>query len=165
MTSAFASVAVTCGKVIFWDIDGTLAPYRFNGHVADPDGTENGMSLSEIERGIFLTRAPSAFMQKVVKTSRARMHVVMGHCRADKEESDKRIWIARHFPMMKHVLLTKEDMPKYLSILNFCAQNGIDVKDAVYVDDVIPFLRAAERHGICSYHVSSFLDWDARETK
>lgn len=26
-------------KYVFWDIDGTLAPYRFNGHTADPDGT------------------------------------------------------------------------------------------------------------------------------
>ena len=23
----------------FWDIDGTLADYRFNGHVADPEET------------------------------------------------------------------------------------------------------------------------------
>lgn len=35
-------------KYIFWDIDGTLAPYRFNDHVADPDRTNNGMSLEEI---------------------------------------------------------------------------------------------------------------------
>ncbi len=26
-------------KYVFWDIDGTLAAYRFNGHLADPDGT------------------------------------------------------------------------------------------------------------------------------
>lgn len=38
-------------KYVFWDIDGTLAPYRFNNHVADPDGTNNGMSLEEIEDG------------------------------------------------------------------------------------------------------------------
>ena len=44
------------GKYVFWDIDGTLAAYRFNGHVADPTGTDNGMSLKEIEEGIFLTR-------------------------------------------------------------------------------------------------------------
>ena len=40
-------------KYIFWDIDGTLAPYRFNDHVADLDGTCNGMSLHEIEEHIF----------------------------------------------------------------------------------------------------------------
>ena len=27
-------------KYVFWDIDGTLAAYRFNGHVADPNGTD-----------------------------------------------------------------------------------------------------------------------------
>lgn len=43
-------------KYVFWDIDGTLAPYRFNNHVADPNGTNNGMSLKEIEDGVFLTR-------------------------------------------------------------------------------------------------------------
>ena len=36
-------------KYVFCDIDGTLAPYRFNDHVSDPDGTDNGMSLREIE--------------------------------------------------------------------------------------------------------------------
>ena len=41
-------------KYVFWDIDGTLAPYRFNNHVADPNGTNNGMSLKEIEDGVFL---------------------------------------------------------------------------------------------------------------
>lgn len=30
----------------------------------------------------------------------------------------------------------------------------------MYVDDVIPFLREAERKGIKPYHISSFLDWD-----
>ena len=29
-----------------------------------------------------------------------------------------------------------------------------------YVDDVLAFLREAERKGIKSYHISSFLDWD-----
>lgn len=28
-------------KYVFWDIDGTLAAYRFNGHVADPEGTDS----------------------------------------------------------------------------------------------------------------------------
>lgn len=28
-------------KYVFWDIDGTLAPYRFNDHVSDPEGTND----------------------------------------------------------------------------------------------------------------------------
>lgn len=46
-------------KYVFWDIDGTLASYRFNDHVLDPEGTNNGMSLKEISEHIFLTRKPS----------------------------------------------------------------------------------------------------------
>lgn len=53
-------------KYVFWDIDGTLAPYRFNDHVSDPEGTNNGMSLKEISEHIFLTRKPSQHMMKVV---------------------------------------------------------------------------------------------------
>ena len=52
---------------MFWDIDGTLAPYRFNGHILDPNGTNNGMSLKEIEDGIFLDRKPSKHMQNTKK--------------------------------------------------------------------------------------------------
>ena len=53
-------------KYVFWDIDGTLAPYRFNDHVSDPEGTNNGMSLKEISEHIFLTRKPSQHMMKIV---------------------------------------------------------------------------------------------------
>ena len=59
MINGSAPVEDLRNKYVFWDIDGTLAPYRFNGHVADPDGTNNGMSLKEIEEGVFLLRAPS----------------------------------------------------------------------------------------------------------
>lgn len=34
------------------------------------------------------------------------------------------------------------------------------MKDVVYVDDVLRFLREAERKEIKSYHISSFLDWE-----
>ena len=37
--------SITKGKIIFWDIDGVLASYRFNNHVGVDDGTHNGMSL------------------------------------------------------------------------------------------------------------------------
>lgn len=55
-------------KIVFWDIDGTLASYRFNGHVSSSDGSDNGKSLDEINEGIFLKRVPSRFMQNVLKS-------------------------------------------------------------------------------------------------
>lgn len=149
-------------KYVFWDIDGTLAPYRFNDHVADPDGTNNGMSLKEIGEHIFLTRKPSQRMVNVVYSCGARRNLIMGHCQVQQEMDDKQIWLDEHFPIIKREdrILTFENIPKADSIIEYCVGHGIDLKDVVYVDDVVTFLREAERKGIKSYHISSFLDWD-----
>jgi hypothetical protein len=149
-------------KYVFWDIDGTLAPYRFNDHVSDPEGTNNGMSLKEISEHIFLTRKPSQHMMKVVYSCGARRNFIMGHCQVQQEMDDKQLWLDKHFPIIKRQdrLLTFENISKADSIIEYCAGHRIDLKDAVYVDNVLVFLREAERKGIKSYHISSFLDWD-----
>lgn len=150
------------GKYVFWDIDGTLAPYRFNDHVADPDGTNNGMSLKEINEHIFLTREPSAQMCYIVYNCGAKKNIIMGHCQVQQEMDDKQLWLDKYLPIFKKSdrILTFENISKAESILNYCNIHNIDLQDVVYVDDVIPFLREAERKGIRSYHISSFLDWD-----
>lgn len=149
-------------KYVFWDIDGTLAPYRFNDHVSDPEGTNNGMSLKEISEHIFLTRKPSQHMMKVVYSCGARRNFIMGHCQVQQEMDDKQLWLDKHFPIIKRQdrILTFENISKADSIVEYCAGHRIDLKDVVYVDDVLAFLREAERKGIKSYHISSFLDWD-----
>lgn len=147
-------------KYVFWDIDGTLAPYRFNGHTADPDGTNNGMSLEEIEDGVFLSRIPSRHMQHVVTTCEAKQHIIMGHCQVEKEMQDKQVWLNKYYPMIKERLLVYEDQSKADTILQYCKEHEILLADVVFVDDVIPFLREAERKGIKSFHISSFLDWE-----
>ncbi len=42
---AMLTKSETKNKYMFWDIDGTLAPYRFNGHLCDPDGSKYGLSF------------------------------------------------------------------------------------------------------------------------
>lgn len=88
------------GKYVFWDIDGTLAPYRFNDHVSDPDGTNNGMSLKEISEHIFLTRKPSQHMIKVVYSCGSRRNFIMGHCQVQQEMDDKQLWLDKHFQLL-----------------------------------------------------------------
>lgn len=149
-------------KYVFWDIDGTLAPYRFNDHVSDPDGTNNGMSLKEIDERIFLTRKPFQHMMKVVYSCGARRNFIMCHCQVQQEMDDKQLWLDKHFPIIRRQdrIFTFENISKADSIVEYCAGHRIDLKDVVYVDDVLAFLREAERKGIKSYHISSFLDWD-----
>lgn len=150
-------------KYIFWDIDGTLAPYRFNDHVADPEGTNNGMSLKEIDEHVFLHRAPSKHMQNVLNMCEAKQHIIMGHCQVKREMEDKQIWLDKHFPIIRERLLVYEDQPKADTILQYCKKHNINLNDVVYVDDVIPFLREAEQKRIRSFHISSFLDWEYQE--
>lgn len=76
------------------------------------------------------------------------------------EMRDKEIWLDKYYPVIKDRLLVYEDKSKADTILQYCKEHGINVNDIVYVDDVIPFLREAERKGIKSFHISSFLDWD-----
>lgn len=147
-------------KYIFWDIDGTLAEYRFNGHVSDPEGTDNGMSLKEIEDGFFLKRKPSYHMQMVLSTCGAKQNIVMGHCQVQKEMDDKQLWLDKYYPSITERLLVSEDKSKADTILQYCKDHDISLQDVVFVDDTIPFLREAERKGIKSFHISSFLDWD-----
>lgn len=150
----------TQNKYIFWDIDGVLAPYRFNDHVADPEGTNNGMSISEIENGCFLYRRPLKRMQNVIKNCGSKQNIIMGHCQIQKEKDDKEIWLNKYYPSITQRLLVFEDVPKYKAIINYCNANSIPLKDVIFVDDTLTILREAERNGIKCYHISSFIDWE-----
>jgi len=155
-----ATMADTRDKVVFWDVDGTLSPYRYNDHVHDPEGSNNAMSLAEIEEGIFLYKAPSKHMQHVVESCGARAQVILGHCHAKKEILDKQQWVATYFPQMKDVLLVADEISKADMIIKYCTEHDVPIEDAVFVDDTHRLLWEAEDKGIRAFHVSSFLDWD-----
>lgn len=152
--------SITKGKIIFWDIDGVLASYRFNNHVGVDDGTHNGMSKEEVDNGCFLYRKPSKHMQKVLNTSGAKKNIIMGHCGYYQEILDKKKWLKEYYPMIDDIILTYQDIPKYKSIIDYCSKNQILLKDILFVDDTVPYLQMAERQGISSWHISSFLDWE-----
>lgn len=151
---------ITKGKYIFWDIDGVLAPYRFNNHVGVNDGTGNGQSKEEVDEGCFLYRKPSEHMRKVMSSCGAKKNIIMGHCAYPKEKKDKLIWLKKYYPLISDVILTAQSIPKYISISEYCKEKGISLKNVIFVDDVMGFLQQAEVNGITSYHISSFLDWE-----
>ena len=150
----------TRNKYIFWDIDGTLAPYRFNNHVSDPNGTENGMSEQEIENGIFFERKPSRHMQHVLETCMSKKNIIVGHCFNQKEINDKEKWLDKYYSDIKERIWVPMNNSKVDYILKYCNENSILLSDIIFVDDVIKFLREAEHNKIESWHISSFLDWD-----
>lgn len=148
-------------KYVFFDIDGTLAAYRFNNHVGEPVVTDNGMNISDLSDGIFLKREPSKFMQKVVLDIKdvAREIICLSYCVSDRERVDKNLWLDKYYPMIKRRFLIDLDKNKAETILKYCSDNNILLDDVVFIDDVLDYLREAERLGIKSYHISSFLDY------
>ncbi len=159
--TAKATPEITKDKYIFWDIDGTLAPYRFNGHLADPEGTSNGMSINEIYNGVFKDRHPSKHMMRVLNTCHSKENLILGHYQIDTEKLDKERWITKYFPKIKwgSKLLIPETESKADKIISYCTEHDISLDDVIFVDDTLPILQEAERKGITSYHISSFLDW------
>ena len=70
---------------------------------------------------------------------------------------DKEVWIDKHYPMIKERLLVFEDKSKTNTILDYCNRYNIDLKDAVFVDDIIPFLRETERQVLDHFTLAAFL--------
>lgn len=81
------------GKTVFWDIDGTLAPYRFNGHVHSKDRPDHGMSDLEMKNHVFLSRLPSKHMQRIMWEVPAKQHVICGQYTSEVEYEDKQVWL------------------------------------------------------------------------
>lgn len=59
--------------------------------------------------------------------------------------------------MIKERLLVFEDKSKTNTILDYCNRYNIDLKDAVFVDDIIPFLRETERKVLDHFTLAAFL--------
>ena len=152
-------------KIVFWDIDGTLAAYRFNGYMTHGP-TEQ--FLHDIEDGVFLNRPPSKHIQRIINEINST-NIVLGHCVNDKEISDKRIWLQKHFPKIKHYIFldlykkgSKEFTSKADEILKYCKSNNIDKKNCIFIDDSISLLVDAQNKGIESWHISSLFDYFER---
>ena len=158
------------GKVAFFDIDGVLAPFRFNGHVRHYD-PPMGVNAEELESGIFLKREPCKHMQDIVNSINTRRNIVVtGYIeerdgiKSDRERHDKRLWIAQHYPEVSDIIFVKYGDNKADYILNYCRGRGIDLKNTIFVGDEIHYLAEAEHWGIPSWHTSSLMDFFKEES-
>ena len=149
-------------KYVFFDIDGTLAAYRFKDYVGESIVTNNGMNIQDLNDGIFFKRGPSKFMQKVVLDIKdvVREIICLSYCTSDRERIDNNLWLDKCYPMIKNRFIIDFDTDdKIETILKYCSDNNILLDKVVFVDDVLKDLRKAEKLGIKSYHISSFLDY------
>lgn len=106
-----------------------------------------------------MNRKPSRVMQNIIKNTNISKNIIMGHCINEKEICDKQKWLDIYFPMIEDRILVYENFSKADCIIEYCQKNGIDLKNVIFVDDIIKYLREAESKGIESWHISSFLDF------
>ena len=143
-------------KTIFWDIDGTLAPYRFNGYLTC------GVTpkfLNDISNGVFLNRPPSKIMQRILAEIEPNKNIIIGHYVNGRETNDKKKWVKKYFPQITETIFVPLPESKADIILNYCQIKEIDLKDCLFIDDSIGILYDAQEKGIPAWHISSLMDY------
>ena len=80
-------------KYYYIDLDGTLAEYRFNGHVSAKDGTTNGQTMEEIRNHIFLKSRPLKSVIKTLKRVKKEGIWICGALISPVELQDKMKWL------------------------------------------------------------------------
>lgn len=156
-------------KVAFFDIDGVLAPFRFNGHITHLE-TSMGVNAKELESGVFKNRLPSRHVQSIVKEIKTRKNVVItGYIeerdgiKSTKERDDKEFWIRANYPEISDIIFVRFGEQKAQYIVEYCNEHNINIADAIFIDDELYYLKEAERLGISSWHTSSLMDFYKEE--
>lgn len=149
-------------KYVFFDVDGTLAEYRFNNMIYSSKRPElGGQTLEELLfSDIFRKSRPLKNMQKLIGNLDTNKIFILGTIVTNKEAEQKYIWLAENYPNIKreNIFFISSTMLKPEVIIEYCKHYNIDLKEACFVDDRLDVLRKAEELGITSYHPSSFVD-------
>ena len=160
ITNGTATKDNLAGKIIFWDIDGTLAPYRINGHVfGKEDYMMHAASDEEIAAHAYLLRDPSRKMQKIVAMLDNEQYVLSA-VHHPIERADKKIWTAKNFPEIKDAFFCDSKENKVDRLITIAEELELKREDVCLVDDTPDNVKKAEQAGFMAWHISSFLDFD-----
>lgn len=145
-------------KVVIWDLDGTIAPYRFNGHIMHADIHRNATE-EEVEAGVFYNRIPCKHIQNVMSSIDSKMQVCITQYLLEEEASDKTKWIGEHCPRIDKIILNCMEDKRAIVLEKFCRDNSINKEDVIIIDDDLGHLTETEAAGFESWHVSSLMDF------
>lgn len=150
------------GKYVFFDVDGTLAEYRFQDKLYAGGCPELGcQSLNSLLfEDLYLKARPLKTMQNVIQTLNPNQVFILGACTTNHEIEQKYKWLAMHYPTIKreNILFIHLTMLKPEVILEYVKHLEISLEEVAFVDDRLDVLRKAEELGITAYHPSSFME-------
>ncbi|MCM1440882.1 MAG: hypothetical protein NC131_17030 [Roseburia sp.] len=149
------------GKHVFWDVDGVLAPFRFNNKVWPNVGYPSALTQEMVDNYCFYARSPCKLAQRIIRTSNAKQNVVLGKIAFSGEMAQKELWLNQYFPEVKIRLWVSVKEDKGDILMSYMRDFKIPKEDVVFIDDTISeLLKAEQEYGITAVHVSSLLNWE-----
>lgn len=145
-------------KVVVWDLDGVLAPYRFNGHIMHADIGRN-CTDEEVEAGAFRDRLPCKHVQNITGSIDAREQICITMYIPEEEAMDKTAWLGEHYPKIGRIILNCMEETRAVILDKYCRDNDIRKEDVIVIDDDIRNLTELEACGYDAWHISSLMDF------
>lgn len=149
------------GKHVFWDVDGVLAPFRFNDKIWPNENRFKALNQDMVNSGAFYNRAPCKLVQRIIQQSGAKKHLVLGKYVYDGEIAQKKRWLAEFYPEISEYIWVPVHTSKSEFIYEYMCSLNLKPDDMVFIDDTIDELQSAEKGvGVLSVHISSLLNWE-----
>lgn len=147
-------------KYVFFDVDGTLAEYRYNDHVSGGNDW-GGQTWEELFFGnVFVNNRPLKTMVHLIEKLDANKIFVLGVITTNHEIDEKYEWFAKYYPSIKreNIIFVADSSLKLIALEQYAKKLNISKEDIVFIDDKHATIRQTEEAGFKSYHVTSFVE-------
>ncbi len=147
-------------KYVFFDVDGTLAEYRYNDHVSGKNNW-GGQTWEELFFGnVFVNNRPLKTMVKLVEKLNPEKVFVLGAITTNHEIEEKYEWFAKYYPTIpkEHLIFVADSSLKVIALEEYAKKLKIAKDEIVFIDDKHATIRQTEEAGFRSYHVTSFME-------
>lgn len=132
-------------KVVFIDMDGTIADLNFDTHVKDI-----------YEPGFFLNKKPSTTIINAIRNVFSDYDKIILSASPSTECSMEKIkWLEKWFPEIKPndmIFINYPRENKIDKLLNICRFKNLDPRNVILIDDSLDILREGNSRGIKSIH-------------
>ena len=147
-------------KYVFFDVDGTLAEYRYNDRV-NGGNDWGGQTWEDLFFGnVFVSNRPLKTMVKLIEQLDPDRVFVLGAITTNHEIDEKYEWFEKYYPTIKreNVIFVAHPSIKVIALEEYSKKLNIPKEDIVFIDDKLDTLRQTEEAGFTSYHTTSFME-------
>lgn len=149
--------------VIFFDVDGVLAPYEFGENRHCIDDAEWGRKMKNGE-DMYSTVAPIKLFQQFISQKGIDNVYVCSKANPEEYESKMKFCHDGYGIPMDHIIMVSSKNDKLAILKAFAEANSIPENKIAMVEDTTKTLDMIAKGSKCStIHVSSFLDYSQEE--